>query len=206
MRKLIPGFGVLAASLALAANVPHLDFSKSFPGSAPAYEAITVEQTGVGSYQEAEQDPNPVRFQLTPAEVSDMFSLAAKLGYFDHPIESPAKVAFMGAKTFRYVNGAASHEVKFNYTEDPTAQALTDWFERIGESERLFTNLEVAAKYDRLGVDRALLLLGAAYDGNRLVALRQFLPLLDRIAKSEMYMHQDRLRAAGLADQFRAPK
>jgi len=34
----------------------------------------------------------------------------------------------------------------------------------------------------------------------------QYLPLLDRIAKNESYMHQARLRAASLADEFRAPK
>jgi hypothetical protein len=196
---------VWCASLAAAhaADVPRLYFSKSFPGSSPAYVAINVDKTGAGDYQEEENDDNPVRFQLREPEVAGMFDLAAKLGYFDHPLESPLKVAFMGNKTFRFVDGAKKSEVKFNFSEDPAAQALADWFERISESEQLFTNLQVSAKYDRLGVMKAVLLLESAYDHKRLVDTAQYLPLLDRIAKNESYMHQARLRAAGLADQFR---
>ena len=195
-----------AAHLAHAADVPRLYFSKSFPGSAPAYVAINVDKTGAGDYREEENDDHPVRFQLNAPEVAAMFELAANLGYFDHPLESPLKVAFMGNKTFRFVEGARKNEVKFNFSEDPAAQALADSFERISESEQLFTNLEVSAKYDRLGVMKALLLLESAYDRKRVVDAAQYLPLLDRIAKNESYMHQARLRAASLADEFRAPK
>lgn len=186
-----------------AADVPRLYFSKSFPHSAPAYVAIAVDKTGAGDYREEENDDNPVRFQLGEPEVAAMFSLAAKLGHFDHPLESPLKVAFMGTKTFRFVDGDKKSEVKFNFSEDPAAQALTDWFERISESEQLFINLQLAAKYDRLGVMKALLLLESANDRKRLVNTSQYLALLDRIAKNESYMHQARLWAANLADQFR---
>ncbi|MGC9952053.1 MAG: hypothetical protein ABSF64_37400 [Bryobacteraceae bacterium] len=186
-----------------AADAPRLYFSKSFPGSAPAYVAINLDKTGVGDYREDEHDDNPVRFQLSEPEAGAMFDLAAKLGYFDHPLESSLKVAFMGKKTFRFVDGARRNEVKFNFSEDPAAQALADCFERISESEQLLTNLEVSAKYDHLGVMKALLLLESAYDHKRLMATPQYLPLLDRIAKSETYMHEARVRAAGLADQFR---
>jgi len=195
-----------APHLAHAADLPRLYFAKSFPGSTPAYVAINVDKTGAGDYREDEKDDNPVRFQLTAPEAAAMFDLAAKLGSFDHPIESPLKVAFMGAKTFRFVDGAKKTEVKFNFSEDPNAQALLECFERISESEQLLTNLEISAKYDRLGVMKALLLLEAAYDRKRLVDMPQYLPLLDRIAKNESYMHQARLRAASLADQVRAPK
>ena len=188
------------------ADAPHLYFSKSFPGSSPAFVAIDVDKTGAGQYKEAENDDNPVRFQLSAAEAGEMFDLAGKLGYFDHPLESPLKVAFMGAKTLRYLDGARKNEVKFNFSEDPAAQALVNWFERISESEQLLTSLEIAAKYDRLGVDKAVLLLEAAYDGKRLVDTPQYLPMLDRIAKNESYIHQARLRAAALAEQIRAPK
>lgn len=197
---------VSLASVAYAANeadIPRLYFSKSFPNSAPAFIAINLDRTGVGDYREDEKDDNPVRFKLSETEVAGIFDLAAKLGYFDHPLESPLKVAFMGVKTFRFVDGSRKTEVKFNFSEDPAAQALADWFERISESEQLLTNLEVSAKYDRLGVMKAVLLLEAAYEHKRLVNTSQYLALLDRIANNEAYIHQARVRAAGLADQFR---
>jgi hypothetical protein len=189
-----------------AADVPRIYYSKSFPGSAPAFVAVTLDRTGVGEYKEAENDDQPVRFQLSDAEASEIFGLAEKLGYFDHPLESQLKVAFMGTKTFRFESAVARHEVKFNYSEDPMARELLDWFERISESEQHLTSLEIAAKYDKLGVMKAILLLESAYDRHRLVNVQQYLPMLDRIAKNESYLHQARLRAAALAEQIRAVK
>ncbi len=200
--------GCLAACGAAAwgADVPRVCYSKSFPGSKPAFVAITLEKTGAGDYKEAPDDDNPLRFQLSAPETGEIFSLVEKLGYFNRPLESPLKVAFMGMKTFRFENGAEKREVKFNYSDDPDARALADWFERISESEQHLINLERAAKYDKLGVLNALLLLETSWDKKRLVAPGQFLPMLDRIAKNETYMHTARLRAAAIADAIRANK
>jgi hypothetical protein len=196
----------LCCVAAAAANGPRLSYSKSFPGSVPPFVSVTLEASGAGEYSESKQDDNPVHFQLKAAETAEIFGLAKKLGYFDHPLESGLKVAFMGAKTFRFEDGAIRHEVEFNYSEDPQARLLADWFERITESEQHLVNLEVSAKYDKLGVLNALLLLEASYDHKRLVAPQQFLPLLDRIARNETYLHEARLRAANLADEIRAAK
>jgi hypothetical protein len=98
--------------------------------------------------------------------------------------------------------------VKFNYSIDPEAQAIADVFERMTESEQNYIQLERAVKYDKLGVNDAILQLQISWDKKRLVAPQQFLPLLDRVAKNEGFMHMSRERAAGLADMIRgkAPK
>jgi len=43
------------------------------------------------------------------------------------------------------------------------------------------------------------------YEHKRLVAPEQFLPLLDRIAKNESFLHIARERAAGLGESIRKP-
>lgn len=196
---------LLAAALS-AADLPKLLYSKSFPRSTPAYTAITLDKDGNATYKEAIDDDNPLLFKLTPKETEEIFALAGALGRFTRPLESGLKVAQTGIKTFRYENGPEKNEVKFNYSQDLDAQRLLDWFERIAETERRFIELETAAKFDKLGVNEALLRLEALRDRNSLVAPEQFLPLLDRIAKNETYMHMARERAAGLADDFRKPK
>jgi hypothetical protein len=201
---------LFCCSLAVAADPtpenPRITYSKQFPGSAPPYIGITLDKQGAGEYKEAPDDDNPVKFQLTPSESVEIFSLAEKVDYFRKPLESPLKVAFMGTKTFRFEDGSAKTEVKFNYSEDPSARALADWFERISESEQHLINLERAAKYDRLGVLKALLLLETSLDRKRLVGTQQFLPMLDRIIKNESYMHTARARASGIAETIRAAK
>ena len=196
----------LAALPLVAADGPRLVYAKSFPGSVPAFVEVTIERNGDTRYKEAPDDDQPLKFQLAEADTAEIFALTDKLGRFTHPLEAPLKVAFMGMKTYRFENGAEKNEVKYNFSEDADARLLQDWFERIVETEQDLINLERSAKYDKLGVNRSLLLLQTSFERKRLVAPQQFLALLDRIAKNETYMHMSRERAAGLADAIRASK
>jgi hypothetical protein len=188
-----------------AGDSARLVYMKSFPGSAPAYTQIVVDLAGNGEYREAEDDDQPLKFKLSEADVKQVLELVEKLDHFKRPLESGLKVAFMGMKTFRWVDGDQKTDVKFNYSEDLSAQALLDWFERMAESEQRRIDLERTAKYDRLGVFKALALLGVSMDRKRLVAVDQYLPMLDRIANNESYMHTARVRASEIAEAIRNP-
>ena len=203
MRWLVP---LLFAGALAAADAPSIFYSKTFPASKPPYMEVTLDQAGNGAYREAVDDDQPVKFHLSDADTREVFDLAARLDHFKHPLESGLKVAFMGTKTFRWEADGQKAEVKFNYSEDPSAQALADWFERMVESEQRRIQLETAAKYDRLGVDQALRELWSSLDRKRLVALEQYLPMLDRIANNESYMHTARMKAAEIGAQIRAAK
>lgn len=194
---------LLGASALWAGDGPRLFYSRAFPGSAPAYLQVTLEKNGDAEYAEATDDDQPVKFHVNEGDTKEMFSLAEKLDYFKHPLEAPVKVAFMGTKTFRYENAAQKSEVKFNYADDPSARALQDWCERMAESAQHRIDLERAVKYDRLGVVKALLLLESAMERKRLVALEQYLPMLDRVANNENFMHTARARAAEIAEAIR---
>jgi len=199
---------VVWPALLLQAADPRLVFIKSFPGSTPAYVEISVEKNGDVVYKEAPDDNNPISIQLASADCETMFALADKLDRFTRPLESGLKVAFMGKKTFRYEDNSPgekqSHDVQFNYSADLNALALLDWFERIAESERDFIELERTVKYDKLGVQDALIQVEATRDQKRLVAPQQYLPLLDRVVKNESYLHMARERAASFAGEIRA--
>lgn len=194
---------VLCATALWAEDGPRLFYSKSFPGSTPAYQQVTLGRDGKGEYKEAPDDDLPLKFKLTEAETKTVFDLADKLGRFKNPLESGLKVAFMGKKTFRWEEGAVKSEQQFNYSDNIDAQQLLDWFEKMAESAQHRILLESSAKYDRLGVDKALRQLWSAMDRKRLVAVDQYLPMLDRIANNESYMHTARAKAAELADSIR---
>ncbi len=209
MRAFFPVGLLVLISLPAAFCQPSISYSKYFKGSRPEFIAITVQRSGHATYQEAKDDDRPLQFQLSPSDAAQIFDLADKLDHFSHPLESPAKVAYMGIKTFRYEDGGNPLEVKFNYSQDPNAGLIADWFERITETEGNFIDLERAVKFDHLGVNQALLQIQVTYERKRLVAQEQFLPLLDRVSKNEVFMHMSRERAANLADAFRntgAPK
>jgi hypothetical protein len=197
---------LLAASFAAGLNAaPRLFYSKYFKGSVPEYVAITVESGGHVTFQEAKEDDNPIQIQLDAASTREMFDFAEKLGRFQRPVDAGLKIANLGVKTFRFEDGAERHEIQFNYSGDASAQALLDRFERITESEEHFINLDRTAHFEKLGVNEVLLQLQITWDRNRLVDPEQFLPLLDRIAKNESYLHISRERAAVIADAIRKP-
>jgi hypothetical protein len=191
------------AALAMHAQ-PVITYSKYFKGSVPENQIITVNKSGEAIYKETVNDDQPLKFQLGEGETTEIFGLAEKLGRFNRPVESGLKVANMGAKTFRFEDGAVKNEVKFNYSQDPDAQALLDWFERISESEQKYIDLDRAVHFDKLGVNQSILELQLSWERKRLIAPQQFLPLLDRVIKNESFLHMARERAATLAEAFRS--
>jgi hypothetical protein len=204
--KLLAGSLLLSASLLLTAAPPKLSFTKSFPGSVPAYCSVEVDKTGALRYQESPTDEQPVKAQLQPADIASLFALAEKLEFFKSPIESGLKVANTGKKTFRYENetGVAT-QVVFNYSTDLTAQQLLDRFEQIAATERAFIDLDRTVHFDKLGVNDALAEVEALWLRKQLAAPAQFVPLLNRIVSRESFMHLVRDRAARLKDEFLAP-
>ena len=168
--------------------------------------SVELQKTGEAVYKEAPDDENPVDFKMSAEDTNEIFALVDKLDRFKRPLESNLKVANMGMKTFRFEDGSAKNEVKFNFSLDEDARLLQDWFERITETQRLHFDLERTAKFDRLGVNKTLLQIESAFDRKRLVGVDRFLPLLDRVAKNDSYLHMARERAASLADAFRNPK
>jgi len=197
---------MLAAAGLMFGEGPRLVFTKTFPGSTPPFLQITVERSGDCLYKEDPKDENPISFKLSEADTAAMFGLADKLNHFSRPLASGLKVAFMGAKTFRYEGAGETKEAKFNYSEDLEAKTLLDWFERIAESERAYIDLERAVRFDKLGVNDSILRIEVARNQKRLLGEEQFLPFLDRIIKSEAYMHMARARASALAESIRAAK
>ncbi len=197
-------FAVLALGVAGAQEVPRITFSKSFPGSQPAFFLITVERTGVSSYNESRDPDNAEKLQLEPSMTGDMFQLAERLDRFNRPLESGMKVANMGEKTLRWEGGGENWESKFNYSTNEDAKLLADRFESIAVCAQTLLELRRAIRHDRLGVNAAVLKIQGLWNDKRLVATADFLPVLDRVANDEVYIHMARERAAQIADAIRA--
>ena len=191
------------AMLGFGAEGPRVSFTKVFPGSDPAYMAVTVDKDGATTYREA-KDEDPETFKLEPEAVAAIFGLADKLDHFKRPLESGLKVAKTGDKTFRWENGAELSEAKFNYSTEEDARILQDWFERISESERAMMGLRRTIRFDKLGVNDAVLRIDTLWSQKRLVGRDQFLPLLDRVTKNQTFVNLARDRAARVANEMRA--
>jgi hypothetical protein len=201
-------FALLAIALLSASGLEaqeRITFSKSFPGSVPAYCFVQVSKDGALLYKESEADDNPVRAKMLQSRVDELFDLAAKLDHFKGNLESGLKVANTGKKTFRYEDGnGGKTEAVFNYSTEVNAQQLLDRFELIAESERAYIDLDRTVHFDKLGVNDALAEIESLWLDKKLAAPQQFVPLLTRIATHESFMHLARDRAARLREGFAA--
>ncbi len=195
-----------SAIACLSAQASTLTFTKSFPGSQPPYVSVSIAKTGALEYKESPTDTQPVKAQLPEKDTAPLFEMAEKLNYFHDPLESGLKVAKTGEKTFRYTDDAGKKsETVFNYSTNVTAQQLLNKLENIAATERTYIELERTIRFDKLGVNDALAQVESLWLRKELAAPLQFVPLLNRVAAHESFMHLARERAGRLRDQFQAP-
>jgi len=195
---------VLAAALS-AADASKITYSRDFSGSQPPYVEITVGNDGEAIYREAPGDPEAevIEFQLSPEETEHVFSLAEKLDRMRQPLESGMKVANMGRKTFRWEGGGETNEQSFNYSRNAAAQELASLFGGMAESIQHLLVLERTIRFDRLGVNDALLDTQVALERDRLAAAHILLAKLDEIADNDRFVNIARKRAAEIANLIR---
>jgi hypothetical protein len=189
-----------------AADGDKLFFSRDFPDSVPEYFDVEVHTDGKVIYRESLDDEQPIEFEAPAADVSRLFEISEQLGHFQQPL-APAKrkTAFTGDKVIRYTKAdGASNQVEFVLTDDESALEMVSWFVRVADTEWHRINIERAIQFDRLGVNKAILQFHTAFDKGRVVAPRQFLPLLQSISNDMKIVHLARSRAAGLAEQIEA--
>lgn len=200
--------GLLAAGCVLAENASQLIFTKSFPGSVPAFESVMVDSTGALSYSESPTDPKPLQqTKLSEQDTTQLFDLARKLNRFQLPLESGLKVANTGKKTFRYIDESGKmSETTFNYSIDESAKTLLDRLEQIAASERAYLDLDRTIHFDHLGVNDSLAEIEELWIRKQLAAPDQFIPLLTRVVNHEAFMHLARDRAARLKSEFLEPR
>ena len=178
-------------------------FSKTFPKGAPSYFQVLLDSAGKVTYSEAANGEDSTQLEINAHGVSKIFALFKGLSHVRTDVASLRKVAFTGDKLLRFERSDGQrYETRFNYTENKDARALVSWFERVGETVRRRLELERVAQFDRLGVNKTLLVFQMAFDKGRIVAPQQFLPVLTKIAGGKKYVHIARSRAASLAERI----
>ena len=200
--------GALIAPVAGAApGAATVSYRRVFKGSSPEFIEIKVSDQGKCTYdiRQIEEDADPQPIDVGPEVRKQIFELAGELKHFAvGNLDIQKKIANLGQKTFRYESGADVHETSFNYTENPTATQLMQIFEGLARQQEDFDELQRAAKFDRLGVNDALMQFESDMDHRVLPEPERLLPLLDQIAADSHFLEIARTRARALAERIRA--
>jgi len=178
-------------------------FERVFPGSSPERFEVRLTIDGIATYTENGEES--VAYEVGPHVAAPLFEWAATLGHFSKPLASKRKVASTGRKLLRYESGDQMRgEAAFDYTEDPVARQLASWFVRLAETQQHLATLERLYRFDRLGVNQALVSLEAAFERDRIAAPELLEPILTKIADEERIVHLARARARGMLERIQA--
>ena len=197
-----------AANFALAALAePVFIYKRVFKESVPEYIEIKVpESSGNPTFEirQLDEEPGATAFEVSPALRSKIFSLVGQLNHFKGvDLDVHRKIANLGEKTFRWENGAESFEVKFNYTLNAPAVQLLQICEGLARQQELLELLQRRMKYDRLGVNDALMQFETDLNKGVFPEPQRALPLLDQIAGDSRFVEIARQRARALAERIR---
>ncbi len=207
---LLIGVACLAASAALSTPAPSgakLTFRRVFKGSTPEFIEITVRDdsdTAVYEIRQLEEDPGASPFQVSSGLRAKMFDLAAQLKHFQgQDLDVHRKIANLGEKTFRWQSGTEVHETKFNYTLNSAATLLLQIFEGLARQQEHVDLISRRMRYDRLGINDALLQFESDFNRSLLPEPQRLLPVLDQIAGDSRFVDIARQRARSLAERIR---
>jgi hypothetical protein len=186
-----------------------ITYRRVFKGSSPEFIEVKISDQGKATFdiRQLDQDADPEPFEVSPAVQKRIFDLAAALNHFAVAnLDIQKKIANLGQKTFRYENGAEVHETSFNYTLNPTASQLMQIFEGLARQQEDLVLLQRQAKFDRLGVNDALMQFESDMDHRLLPEPERLLPVLDQIAADSHFLEIARTRARALAERIRTSR
>jgi hypothetical protein len=190
-------------------DAANITYRRVFKNSTPECIEVKISDQGKATYdiRQLDEDADPEPFEVGPAVQKRIFDLAAELNYFAiSNLDIQKKIANLGQKTLRYENGAEVHETSFNYTLNPSATQLMQIFEGLAKQQEDLVLLQRQAKFDRLGVNDALMHFESDMDHRLLPEPERLLPVLDLIAADSHFLEIARTRARALAERIRTSR
>jgi hypothetical protein len=204
---LADGAAASAPAAVAPAETAKLTFRRVFKSSSPEFiEIVVPEDAHPATYdiRQLDEDPSASPFEISAGLKAHMFELAAQLNHFQgQDLDVHRKIANLGEKTFRWQKGADVHEVKFNYTLNSAAAQLLQICEGLARQQEHVMLLTRRMRYDRLGINDALLQFETDLNHKLLPEPQCALPMLDEIGNDTRFVDIARQRARTLAERIR---
>ena len=184
-----------------------ITFLRIFKGSSPEFIEISVrDDSNAATFEirQLDEDAGSSPFEVSEGLRTKIFGLAGDLNHFQgQDLDVHRKIANLGEKTFRWEQGTVSHETKFNYTLNQAANQLLQIFEGLARQQEHYALLARRMRYDRLGINDALLQFESDLNRGLMPEPQRLVPLLDQISSDTKFVDIARQRARTLADRIR---
>jgi hypothetical protein len=200
---------VFGTSALAAPSAGVFTYRRIFKSSVPEFIEIKIPDDGekpTYEIRQLDEDPGASPFEISASLRSKIYELIHELHNFKGlDLDVHRKIANLGEKTFQWDKDSESSSVKFNYTLNTAASQLLQICEGLARQLQLLELLERRAKYDRLGVNDALLQFESDLNKGILPEPSRALPILDQIASDPRFVEIARQRSRALAERIRHP-
>ena len=205
--------GLAHSPSSLPASMPQVVFAFERQGLPVPKYRITIQQDGSAVYDGEEMpqaigpDPAPAgpaqpfhsQVILTSATTGRIFALGQKLNRFNISCSSKAKnIADTGTKSLTYTAPDGSGSCTYNYSENKDVQALTETLQAIAETMDEGRRLDYLHRYDRLGLDAAMIYLTQEVSDGHALEVGTIAPSLRSISADAMVIQRVRAKADAL--------
>jgi hypothetical protein len=198
-----------AVSAGPAPSTGTFTYRRVFKSSTPEFIEIKIPAgADAATYEirQLDEDAGASPLPISSPLRAKIMELVNQLGYFQGlDLDVHRKIANLGEKTFRWQTGSKTSEVVFNYTLNMQATQLVQICEGLARQQELMELLQRRIKYDRLGVNDALLQFETDFNRGVLPEPQVALPLLEQIADDSHVVEIARQRARSLAERVRHP-
>jgi hypothetical protein len=182
-------------------------FTIDFPTSQPEHYSIRVQSDGAAHYQSSGRlsedsdttDSFDHDFRASAETCHKIFDLAAKANYFQKDVDSHHKgLAFTGKKTLNYKDARRSGESTYNYSTNPSVQALTSLMQSLSATLEFGHRLQYDHQYQKLALEEELKRMEELSNANELTEVGAIQPILDQIVADPSVINVSRARAQRL--------
>jgi len=196
-------------AVTIAADPATVSFTLDFPTSDPTHYSISVNSDGHGKYEcsartspdSGERETYQTEFDVTPANRTRIFELAAQAHYFSGKVDSGnSKLAFTGSKKLVYRDGGNTHSADYNYSNLPAVQQLTELFQSLSSTLEYGRRIAYYHRYQKLALDEELKRMESQAKNNELMELQAVQPVLKQIYDDASVMNVVRARAQRLIE------
>lgn len=145
-------------------------------------------------------DPDfQIEFTLSPANQTKIFKLAEEANFFNGDFNyTKHRVATTGAKTLTFADPARNFQTKYDWSENPAIEQLTQLFQGISSSIERGRKLDYLHRFDKLGLEDELKGMEDEAKKHYLSEIQIIAPTLASIANDPAVLNIARQRARRL--------
>lgn len=131
----------------------------------------------------------------------DMFSRADFLNKKKKFVSS-RRVSSTGINTIRLESGLQQREIVFRYTENKILKKIILFFNQLSQQEQSLFEMDIALRYDRLGILKRLDQLDRYLQRKELIDPKRFIPVLEKISTDKSLINLARKQARQILHQI----